>query len=122
MMEHGDYRLLNIPERAQRALAAHRAYVDNRLGAYQRRQVMRDRQGIPVLAFAGWSGAGKDTAAQLFCRATGWAYPGSVSMVVRPLVAYAVGRAEHEVFVERHQHRDFWRLFCDALRADDVTL
>ena len=86
------------------------------LKAYRRRKAKR---GIPVSAFLGPGRAGKDEASIWLSTNFQVDYSGSVSEFVCPLIAYALGRGEREVYDSRHDDRMFWYQFCNGLRRYD---
>lgn len=114
-----DYSLTNLDERAQEAKRALEDRYKNTLAAYDSRERRRSFDHTPVVSFVGYGRAGKDTAAQFYCDATGLEYGGSTSSVMAAYVAHAAGVEEYKCFQERHQNRQFWLHFCNAFRKGE---
>lgn len=113
---------INYRELALEALYEKRDYVRRLEYDFESREERRRLQGTPVIAFVGHGRAGKDESALAVARLTDLQHGGSVSAAVLPLVAYAQRIPETQAWESRHERREFWREFCDALRWDDPTL
>jgi len=107
-----------IKKLAAQALDARREYIDAKLAATGK-MLATDR---PILALCGPSRCGKDTAAIWLSTQFKVPFVGSVSSVVAPLVSEVIGDTVEQVLLDRHDHRNFWFSFCNALRETDPTL
>lgn len=107
---------------AMSAYEANKSYIDSLNNAFRDRQRLRKDATTPVVAFCGWGRAGKDTAAQWWCKTAGLLYSGSASKIVNPLVAHMAGDDPEHCFSVRHENKDFWIEACHALRRLDLTL
>lgn len=108
-----------IKKLADRSIVNLAEYVDTCNTALQHRTAIRCQRCVPVIAFCGPGRCGKDSAAAWLAANYAVKYSGSVSQAILPLVANAVDRPDAEVYAERHEHRDFWFAFCNALREED---
>lgn len=111
-----NYSLNDLDVRAYEALKAFEKYTEQRLKDSDARRANKRFRGLPTLSFVGFGRAGKDTAAQLFCRELGLSFNGSTSRAVLPFVAHAAGVDEETCYLSRHEHRFFWFRFCNELR------
>lgn len=82
----------------------------------------RRYNNVPVIAFIGHGRCGKDTAASWLAANYQMEYGGSNSKLVAPIIAEAVHKSADVVYATRHDNRDFWFNFCNALREHDPTL
>ena len=117
MSSEPNYRLL-----ARQAIEACSDYVNRLDQAYAARRKMRKRENIPVLAFCGHGRSGKDQSAEFLAANSSIKYGGSVSRYCLPLVAHAMGEDPEVCWETRHDNRDFWREFLDAVRWDDPAM
>lgn len=119
-----NYTLEDLVDRADDALKANDAYVQDRLAKFKERSNWRAQHKVPVVAFCGWGRAGKDLAAEWWCKVTGFRYHGSASSTVLPILATMIGEKPEVVWEERHkpEHREFWIKACHAVRAKDLTI
>lgn len=117
-----NYTLLELPSRAAHALSTHATYVKELDVKFQRRHAYRKENTIPVLAFCGYGRAGKDTAAEWWCKLTGLEYVGSVSKIVLPLWATMAEVTPDEMWESRHKNKEFCIKASHALRERDLTL
>jgi hypothetical protein len=111
-----------IRELAQESMRVNKTLYNSILEDYDK----GDGTDIPIIAFCGHSGCGKDTAADYF--ATNYyanAYPlkhsGSVSKHANPFVSSALEMDEDECYETRHPRKVFWKSFLNCLRENDPT-
>jgi len=123
-MRELDYSLDNVKERVEAAVKHNRLYIEERLQQYfQRKKVQQDR-GLPVFSFVGYGRSGKDTAAEYIVKKTcgKLAYGGSNSYIMAPLIAHSLRVTVEEAFERRHENRNYWRVFLNTLREEDLTI
>lgn len=113
---------MGLLEEAARAKEHFQSYLQEMDRAFEMRQRQREADGTKVVAFCGHGRHGKDTCGEIWESLTGAKYVGSVSAAVLPLVSWTMGIERATCWATRHEHREFWKQFCDALRADDPTL
>lgn len=118
-----NYSLENLKERAEEARKANAGYIANLEEAYLNRCEHRRLNGIPVVAYNGYSRAGKDTAAEYIGGITKGRvlYAGSSSWRGMPIMAHMVGISPEQLYAERHEHRDFMIAAFHAIRGDDYS-
>lgn len=75
----------------------------------------------PKILIVGWGRSGKDEAGA-FLNSIGLPYGGSTSWNALPDVASALRLHPQIAWETRHKNREFWKSFCDKLRADDPCL
>jgi len=121
-MANGNYSLSHLQSRVEEARTRHHRYISDLLRQYEDRQSWRQAHNVPVIGWCGMGRAGKDTAAEWWCKRTQTKYPGSASMVVLPIIADSIGITPEEAFAERHRHREFWIHWCHAFRYPDPTI
>jgi len=112
----------NYRSLAKRAFEACGDYVASLEDQYASRREYRAKEKIPVLAFCGHGRHGKDQSAEFLAAFSDVKYGGSVSWYVLPLVAHAMEMPVDVCWRTRHDNRNFWREFCDALRWDDPAI
>jgi hypothetical protein len=117
-----NYSFEHLETRIAHAKALHGNYIRDLELRYIQRKLARANRDIPVVAFCGYGRAGKDTAAEYFCRRLELPYVGSSSTIVLPIIASAVDAPEEQVWQERHANREFWVEACHAVRRTDLTV
>lgn len=108
-----------IPQLAEEAMEAYKQEI---LQAAAQCEIRRQQRGFPVLALVGPSRAGKDFGAEFLQGNYDVEYSGSMSKIISPLVAKALGKSVEEVYATRHTDKQFWFEFCNALRAKSPEL
>ena len=73
----------------------------------------------PKIAVVGYGRHGKDEVGQIISKITRLRYGGSTSWAALPYVANALQIHPQVAWETRHQHRQFWKDYCDWLRRDD---
>lgn len=116
------YDLSCIDKHVQSAKIQQKQYLEKLLDLYPTKQKFRVENDIPVLAFCGHGRSGKDLGAEWLGNSFHATYNGSLSSIVCPLIASAVGVTVEECFKTRHENREYWFRFCNRLRYDDPTL
>lgn len=75
---------------------------------------------VPRIALVGNGRAGKDTAVEWLRDNTNLRHWGSTSETMLPLVALVRGEPMKACFEQRHQHRMFWKTWCDNFRKGEA--
>jgi hypothetical protein len=115
-------KLSEIRELAKKAITENIDYIVNAAtDAADAQEVTCHR--VPYIVFCGHGRCGKDTATTFF-KAN---YPAAgnaknVSQAVLPFMVAALKAPVDQLIAERHQHREFWFNFCNALREDNPAL
>lgn len=78
------------------------------------------RNGVPTIAVVGYGRAGKDTAAEWLRDHTNLRHSGSTSDTMAPLLALVQGLSVVDCHARRHEHRQFWKDWCDRFRNGEA--
>lgn len=116
------YDLTAIPGLVRASLEANQDRFDTLQKLYTQRSAYRTQNYLPVVIWAGYGRAGKDTAAQICAKHFGLAYSGSLSRIALPFIAYSLGLPEKEAWQQRHANREFWFHWLNEFRRVDPTL
>ncbi len=111
----------DLPEKVEAARHVFRGYIDDLEANFQTRHSRLRQAGLPIAAWCGYGRAGKDEAGLWLSRHSDYAYWGSVSMTLLPLVAWAQTMPIPIAWETRHQNRKYWFQFGNLLRKYDVT-
>ena len=119
----GDYTTDILPDRVKATKAKWQLHIDDRLDKARHRADQRKQRlpGWPLLCLVGMGRAGKDTSAIYLCDKLGLQYE-STSKTVLPYIADSIGVPQEMAYAERHQHREFWKAWCDEFRRGQPLL